>query len=109
MEVLTKAAVPDHERRLLVDLYWNQTAQVKTNSGTAEDINILRGVTQGCVLSPALFNLCTEFLLQEALAGKKGVSLNGENITNVRYADDTVTIAETPKSLQQMLDSIADG
>ncbi|GFS19048.1 endonuclease-reverse transcriptase [Elysia marginata] len=49
-----------------------------------------------------------EFLLQEILAEKRGISLNGENITKVRYADDTVIMVETPDSLQQMLDSIAE-
>ncbi|GFS05429.1 endonuclease-reverse transcriptase [Elysia marginata] len=108
MEVLIKAGVLDNERRLIAELYWNQTAKVKTNSGTTEDINILRGVIEGCIISPALFNLYNEFLLQEALGEKGGISLNGENITNVRYAGDTVIMAETPESLQQMLDSVAE-
>ncbi|GFS07283.1 retrovirus-related Pol polyprotein LINE-1 [Elysia marginata] len=107
MEVLTKAGVPDHKTRLIAELCRNQTAKVKTNPGTTVDISILRGVTQGCVLSPALFNLCTKFLLQEVLKEKRGITFNDENFTNVRYADDTVIMAETPESLQQMLDSIA--
>ncbi|GFR65585.1 endonuclease-reverse transcriptase [Elysia marginata] len=56
---------------------------------------------------PALFNLFSEFLSQEVLEEKIGISLNGENITNVRFPDDTVIMAETPEILQQMLDSIA--
>ncbi|GFR60098.1 retrovirus-related Pol polyprotein LINE-1 [Elysia marginata] len=108
IEVLTKAGVPDHERRLIAELYWNQTTKAKTNSGTTEDINILRGVRQGCILSSVLFNLHGAFFLQEALEEKRGISSNGVNITNVRYTDDTVIMAETPESLQQMLDSIAE-
>ncbi|GFS05651.1 retrovirus-related Pol polyprotein LINE-1 [Elysia marginata] len=108
MKVLTKAGVTDHESRLNAELYCNQTAMVKPNSGTKEDINISRGVRQGCILSPALFNLYSEFLLQEALEEKREISLKGENITNVSFADDTVIMAETTESLQQMLDSIAE-
>ncbi|GFR69806.1 endonuclease-reverse transcriptase [Elysia marginata] len=59
-------------------------------------------------LASSLQHVYSEFLLQEALAEKRGVSLNGENIANVRYADDTIIMAETPESLQQMLDSIAE-
>ena len=108
MEVLTLAGVADHERRLIAELYWNQTAKVRTDAETTDEINILRGVRQGCILSPSLFNLYSEFLLQEALGEKKGISLNGENITNVRYADDTVILAETPEDLQLMLDGISE-
>ncbi|GFS21409.1 retrovirus-related Pol polyprotein from type-1 retrotransposable element R2 [Elysia marginata] len=102
LEVLTKAGVPDHEGRAIAELYWNQTTKMEPNSGTTVDINFLRGVRQGCILSPALFNLYSEFFLQEALAEKRRISLNVENITNVRYADDTVIMAETPESIQQM-------
>ncbi|GFR91289.1 retrovirus-related Pol polyprotein LINE-1 [Elysia marginata] len=98
MEVLTKAGVPDHERTLIAEFYWNQTAKVKTNSGTTEDINILRGVRQGCILSPALSNLYNKFLLQEALEEKRGISLNGENITNVfNYGCETWTFTKALK------------
>ncbi|GFR72456.1 LINE-1 reverse transcriptase [Elysia marginata] len=55
--VLTKAGVPDHERRLIAEVCWNHTAKVKTKSGTTEDIKILRGVRQGCLLSPAFSKL----------------------------------------------------
>ncbi|GFR72004.1 retrovirus-related Pol polyprotein LINE-1 [Elysia marginata] len=57
MGVLAKAGIMSHERRLVCDIYWNQSAKVKLTSGTTEDIMIERGVRQGCILSLSLFNL----------------------------------------------------
>ena len=106
MEVLAKAGIPSHERRLVCEIYWNQSAKVKLTSGTTEDIRIQRGVRQGCILSPPLFNLYSEYLLQEAISEKNGILINGVNINNIRYADDTVILAESEEQLQTMLDCI---
>ncbi|GFR72740.1 endonuclease-reverse transcriptase [Elysia marginata] len=108
MEVLIKAGVPDHERRDIVELYWKQTTKMKQIQELQRISTSLRSVRQGCILSPSILIRYSEILLQETLEEKRGISLNGENITNVRYADDTVIIAETSESLQQMLDSIAE-
>ncbi|GFS07990.1 retrovirus-related Pol polyprotein LINE-1 [Elysia marginata] len=81
-------------------------AKVKLTSGTTEDIMIQRGVRQGCILSPSLFNLYN--LLQEAISEKSGILFYGMNINNIRYADDTVILAESEEHLQAMLDRIVD-
>ncbi|GFR82930.1 endonuclease-reverse transcriptase [Elysia marginata] len=67
---------------------------------------IQRGVRKGCVLSPSLINLYSEYLLQEAISEKSGILINGVNINNIRYADDTVILAESEEQLQVMLDRI---
>ncbi|GFS18668.1 retrovirus-related Pol polyprotein LINE-1 [Elysia marginata] len=89
-------------------IYWNQSAKVKLTSGTTEDIMIQRGVRQGCILYPSLFILYSEYLLQEAISKKSGILINGVNMNNIRYADDTVILAESEEQLQAMLDRIVD-
>jgi len=69
---------------------------------------IKRGVRQGCILSPILFNLYSEFLIQEALESTKGIKINGINITNIRYADDTVLLAESEDELHGMITKLCD-
>ncbi|GFS27243.1 retrovirus-related Pol polyprotein from type-1 retrotransposable element R2 [Elysia marginata] len=108
MEILAKAGIPSHEWRLACEIYWNQSAKVKLTSGTTEGIKIQRGVRQGCILSPSLFNLYCEYLLQKAISKKSGILINGFNINNIRYADDTVILAESEKQFQAMLDRIVD-
>ena len=74
----------------------------------SEEVNIKRGVRQGCVLSPLLFNLYSEDIIQEALEDQHttGVKVNGKIINNIRYADDTVLLAETLDDLQGLLDQV---
>ncbi|GFR71731.1 retrovirus-related Pol polyprotein LINE-1 [Elysia marginata] len=110
MEVLAKAGIPSHERRLVCEIYRNQWAKVKLTSGTGttEDTMIQRWVRQRCILSPSLFDLYSEYLLQEAISKTSGLLINGVNINNIRYADDTVILAESEEQLQAMLDRIID-
>ena len=68
----------------------------------SEYIEIKRGVRQGCVLSPTLLNLCTEMIFRE-IVDKKGVTIGGVNINNLRYADDTVLLANNHQDLQELL------
>ncbi|GFR60243.1 retrovirus-related Pol polyprotein LINE-1 [Elysia marginata] len=95
MEVLSRAGILSHERRLVCEIYWNQLAKGQLTSGKTENIMILRGVRQGCILSPSLFNLSSEYLLQEAISENCGILINGVNIKNIRYANDTVILAES--------------
>ena len=88
--------IPDHLTCLLRNLYAGQEATVRTGHETTDWLQIGKGVCQGCILSPCLFNLYAEYImrnagLEETLAGIKIVR---RNINNLRYADDTTLMAE---------------
>ena len=88
--------IPEHLTCLLRNLYTGQVATVRTGHGTTDWFQIGKGVCQGCILSPYLFNLCADFImrntgLEEAQAG---IKIAGRNINNLRYADDTTLMAE---------------
>ena len=92
--------IPDHLTCLLRNLYGDQEATVRTGHETADWFQIGKGVHQGCILSPCLFNLYAKYImrntgLEEAQAGIKVV---GRNINNLRYADDTTLMAESEKN-----------
>ena len=73
-------------------LFVLETESVRTNQGESEEIEIEIGIRQGI-----LFNMYSELLIEEALSDRKGLNINGENINNIRFADDTVLIAEAMK------------
>ena len=74
--------------RIISNLYWNQTACVRLDGDRTEQVKILRGVRQGCVLSPLIFNLYSERIFSEALNEiEEGIMLNGDRLNNIRYAD----------------------
>ena len=92
-----KMGIPDHLTRLLRNLYAGQEATVRTGRGTTDWFQIGKGVHQGCILSPCLFNLYAEYImrntgLDEAQAR---IKIAGRNINNLRYADDTTLMAES--------------
>ena len=96
-KILKQTEIPDHLTCLLRNLYAGQEATVRTEHGTIDWFQIGKGVRQGCVLSPCLFNLYTEynmrnFGLEEAEAG---IKIAGRNINNLRYAEDTTLMAES--------------
>ena len=97
--------IPDHLTTLLRNLYADQEATVRTGHGTTDCFQIGKGVCQGCILSPCLFNLYAECIkrntgLDEAQAG---VKIAGRNINNLRYADDTTLMAESKEELKSLL------
>ena len=97
--------IPDHLTCLLRNLYAGQEATVRTGHGTTDWFQIGKGVHQGCILSPFLFNLYAENImrntgLEEAQAG---IKIAGRNINNVRYADDTTFMAESEEELKSLL------
>ena len=96
-KILQEMELPDHPTCLLRNLYAGQEATVRTGHGIIDWFHIGKGVCQGCILSPCLFNLYAEYImrntgLDEAQAGSKIV---GRNINNFRYADDSTLIAES--------------
>ena len=91
--------------RLLQDLYWNQTACIRIDGECSSYTKNERGVRQGCVMSPDLFNYYSELILRE-LDKRKGLRVGGHNVTNIRYADDTVLLAESAEDLQKLLDIV---
>ena len=81
---------------LINRIWYKQKATVRYENETSEEIKI----TQGCILSPCLFNIYTECLIREALEDGKGININGQNITNIRHAYDTMILAESEQQLQ---------
>lgn len=107
IDILKNARLDDKDLRIITKLYWNQTASVRLEGGNTDEIRILRGVRQGCVLSSLLFNLYAEQIFNEALENiEAGILINGEKLNNIRYADDTVVFADTLEGLQELIDKI---
>ena len=96
--------IPDHLTCLQRNLYAGQEATVRTRHSTMDWFQIGKGVHQGCILSPCLFNLYAEYMgnagLDEAQAG---IKISGRNINNFRYADDTTLMAERKEELKSFL------
>uniref|UniRef100_A0A8D8PQH9 Craniofacial development protein 2 n=1 Tax=Cacopsylla melanoneura TaxID=428564 RepID=A0A8D8PQH9_9HEMI len=107
IEVLQKTGIDAKDLRIIRYLYWNQVASVKLEDHNTGDIQIMRGVRQGCVLSPVIFNVYSEFIFREALQNTEaGILLNGKKINNIRYADDTVIFSDNLSSLQTLMDNV---
>ena len=89
--------MPDHLTCLLRNLYAGQEATVRTGHGTTDWLHIGKGVHQGCILSPCLFNLYAEYILQNARLdeAQTGIKTARRNINNLRYSDDTTFMAES--------------
>ena len=89
--------IPDHLTCLLRNLYAGQEATVRTGRGTTDWFQIAKGVRQGCILSPCLFNLYAEYIMRNAglEEAQAGIKIAGRNINNLRYADDTTLMAES--------------
>ena len=97
--------IPDHLICLLRNLYAGQEATVRTGHGTTDRFQIGKGVCQGCILSPCLFNLYAEYIVRNARLDEApaGIKIAGRNINNLRYADDTTLMAESKEELKSLL------
>ena len=101
---LKEMGIPDHLTCLLRNLYAGQEVTVRTGDGTTDWFQIGKGVCQGCILPPCLFNFYAEDIMQNARLDESqtGIKIAGRNINNLRYADDTTLMAES-KELNSLL------
>ena len=104
-KIIKEMGLPDHLTCFLRNLYVGQDATVRTRHGPTHWFQIRKGVCQGCILLPYLFNICAEYImwnarLVEALAG---IKIAGRNVNNLRYADDTTVMAESEEQPQTWL------
>ena len=103
--ILRAMGVSVHLIVLLKRLYTNQEATVRTEFGETDNIDIGKGVRQGCILSPLLFNFYAENIMREALEEwESGISIGGRMVTNLRYADDTTLLAGTKEDLIELVE-----
>ena len=94
-KILQEMGIPDYLTCLLKNLYAGQEATVRTRHGTTDWLQIRKGVHQGCILSPSLFNLYAEYIMRNAELNEAQVEIKiyRRNINNLRYADDTTLMA----------------
>ena len=97
--------IPDHLTCLLRNLYAGQEATVRTGHGTTDWFQVGKGVHQGCILSPCLFNFYAEHIMRNAglEETQARIKIAGRNINNLRYADDTTLMAESEEKLKSLL------
>ena len=104
-EMLKEMGIPDHLICLMRNLYVGQEATVRIGHGTTDWFQIGKAVRQGCILSPCLFNLYTEYIMKNSGLdeAQAGIRISGRNINNLRYADDTTLMAESKEELKSLL------
>ena len=104
-KILKEMGIPDHLTCLLRKLHAGQEATVRTGHGTTDWFQIGKGVCQGCLLSPCLFNLYVEYIMQNARLDEAhtGIKIVGRNANILRYADDTTLMAESEEELKSLL------
>ena len=103
-KILKEMGIPDHLICLLRNLCAGQEAAFRTGHGTTDWFQIGKGVREGCILSPCLFNLYAEYIMRHAglEEGQAGINIARRNINNLRYADDTTLMAESEKELKSL-------
>ena len=101
-ELLEEQGLDGKDLRLMKNLYWNQRAGVRVSGEVSELQHIKRGVRQGCVLSPDLFNIYSEGIMRE-IRDLEGIKVGGQNLNCIRYADDTALIADSREKLQVLI------
>ena len=103
-KILKEMGIPDHLTCLLRNLCAGQEATVRTRNGTMDWLQIRKGVCQGCILSPCLFNFYSEYIMQNAGLdeAQTAIKIAKRNINNLRYADDTTLMGESEKELKSL-------
>ena len=104
-KILREMGIPDHLTFLLRNLYAGQEATVKSGHGTTDWFQIGKGVHQGCILSPCLFNFYAEYIMRKAglQEVQAGIKISGKSTNNLRYAGDTTLMAESEEELKSLL------
>ena len=104
-KILQEMGIPEHLTCLLRNLSAGQEETVRTTHGTTDWFQIGKGVHQGCILSPYLFNLYADYIMRNAGLdeAQAGIKIAGRNINNLRYADDTTIMAEREEELKGLL------
>ena len=102
IDCLKQIGLDSKDIRVIANLYWFQQAAIRVDNEVSDYTPIQRGVRQGCVLSPLLFNIYTELIFRN-FDQLKGTSIGGRNINNLRYVDDTVLVSDTQKDLQTLV------
>ena len=103
-KILKEMGMPNHLTYLLKNLYAGQEATVRTGHGTTDWFQIGKGVCQGCILPPCLFNLYAEYIMRNAglEETQAGIKIAGRNINNLRFTDDTTLMAESEEELKSL-------
>ena len=104
-KILEEMGIPEHQACLLRNLYAGQEATVRIGHGTADWFTIRKGLRQGCIFSPRLFNLYAEYIMRNAGLdeAQARIKISGRNINNLRYTDDTALMAESEEELKSLL------
>ena len=105
MKILKEMGISDHLTCLLKNVYGGQEATIGTRHGTTDWFQVGKGVHQGCILSPCLFNFYAKYIMRNAglEETQTGIKIAGRNINNLRYADDTTLMAESEEELKSLL------
>ena len=103
--ILKEMGIPDHLTCLLRNLYTGQEATVRSGHGTTDWFQIGKGVHQGCIFSPCLFNFYAEYIMRNAglEEAQTGIKIARRNINNLRYADDTTLMVESEEERKSLL------
>ena len=105
IRMLEDLQIDGKDIRLIKNIYWKQQAAIRIDNEVRQYQPIKRGVRQGCVMSPDLFSLYSENIFRN-IEDINGISIGGRNINNIRYADDTVLIADNEQDLQHLVDAV---
>ena len=104
-KILKETGIPDHLTCLLRNLYASQEATVRTGHGTTDWLQMGKGICQGCILSPSLFNLYAEYSMRNTglEEAQDGIKIAGRNISSLRFADDTTLMAESENEVKSLM------
>ena len=108
LTILKEIGVDWRDRRLILNLYLGQQVKVRVGGSETQSVVLGRGVRQGCCLSPSLFNLYNECLIEEAVGNMGSFKIGGRKISTIKYADDLALITKTEEELQEMMTSLVE-